>query len=180
MTPRDAALGRLILLASAYAPAAIIIGLRAMPATEARLSLCAGLIGLWVWAAFLWWLPRAQPRPVVINQAQPVDPEVTGYIVSYLLPVVAAASPKTGDLLAYGVCAALILVVAWAADLGAVNPLVYLFRLRVSRVLVNGHPTVVLARGVPTDGQATITRAAGVTFVLPQSSEPGNAPHERP
>jgi hypothetical protein len=79
-------------------------------------------MGLIVWTVFLAWLPRRQPRDVRLMDVQPIDSEVTGYIASYLLPIVAAGSPSTGDIAAYGLCVLLLLIIAFAADLGAINP----------------------------------------------------------
>ena len=64
-----------------------------------------GLLGVGVWSLFLAWLPHAQPREVEIAAAEPADTEVTAYIASYLLPILAAASPSTGDIVAYAISA---------------------------------------------------------------------------
>src|SRR4051812_37003089 len=107
---RGPLLGRLVLLGGAYAPAALIVGFRAAPHPAGWVALAIGALGICVWVAFLTWLPHAQPREIELSEARPVDPEVAGYIVSYLLPVIAAPAPGPGDLFAYGVCALLILI----------------------------------------------------------------------
>jgi hypothetical protein len=160
-------LGRLLLFASAYAPAALIIGCRTAPSPGGWIAVFGGLTGLLVWAAFLWWLPQAQPRTVVVTEVQPVDAEVTGYIVSYLLPIVAVTSADPGDIVAYAICGWLILTVAFVADLGSVNPLVYVFRLRVVKARIGGQSSILLVREIPGEGATVdVTRAAGVTRVL--------------
>jgi hypothetical protein len=164
---RGPALGRLLLLASAYAPAALIIGCRTAPSPGGWIAVFGGLIGLLVWASFLWWLPQAQPRTVTVSEVKPVDAEVTGYIVSYLLPIVAATSVRPGDIVGYAICGWLILTVAFVADLGSVNPLVYVFRLRVVKAKVGGEPAILLVREIPEEGASVVvTRAAGVTRLL--------------
>lgn len=158
--------GRLILLFSAYAPLAIIVGVRALPSAAGWVAIGIGGIGTCVWAGFLWWLPRTQTREVALDEVHAVDAEVTGYVVSLLLPIVAAGSPSTGDLVAYGLCAALLLTVAFAADLGAVNPLIYLFRLRVLRVKIGDEYLLALARTPPRPGSTVmVTRALAVLYV---------------
>jgi hypothetical protein len=89
--------GRVILLLSAYAPVVGLVGIRGWPDPVAVVALAAGLAGTALWFAFLLWLPRRQPRSIELRDPEPIDAEVTGYIVSLLLPVVAAANPSTGD-----------------------------------------------------------------------------------
>ena len=168
---RGPVLGRLVLLAGAYAPAALIIGARTAPAVGGWLTVGAGAVGMGIWSLFLAWLPHAQPREIELSAVEPADTEVTAYIASYLLPILAAASPTTGDIVAYALCGLLILIVAFAADLGSVNPVVYLFRLRVMRARVAGGHVIILARGVPAVGTTVIaTQALGVVLV-PRTTE---------
>lgn len=164
---RGPLLGRLVLLGGAYAPAALIIGARTTPAAGAWVAVGVGVVGLVVWSAFLAWLPHAQPREIELETVEPADTEVTAYIASYLLPILAAASPTTGDIVAYALCGLLILIVAFAADLGSVNPVVYLFRLRVMRARVDGEHVIILVRGVPNAGTTVVaTQALGVVLIL--------------
>jgi hypothetical protein len=151
----------------AYSPAAVIIGARTVPAPVGWAAIGIGVAGTGVWALFLAWLPSAQPREIELTTVEPADTEVTAYIASYLLPIVAATSATTGDVVAYALCGALILVVAFAADLGSVNPIVYLFRLRVMRARLNGEYAIILARQVPETGTTIIaTHALGVVRIL--------------
>lgn len=164
---RGPVLGRLALLMGAYAPAALIIGARTAPAIGGWLAVGIGAVGVSVWSLFLAWLPHAQPREIELATVEPADTEVTAYIASYLLPILAAASPTTGDIIAYVLCGVLILIVAFAADLGSVNPVVYLFRLRVMRARVAGEHVIILARGIPEAGTDVVaTQALGVVLVL--------------
>jgi hypothetical protein len=157
------------LLATAYAPIGIVIGFRAGPGLVATVAIIAGAVGVALWTWFLRRLVVAQPREARVADLQPVDAEVTGYIVSYLLPVVAAANADSGDLLAYATCAALILLVAYAADLGAVNPIVYLFSLRVARGQLDGAPVLLLIKEWPAGERVLVTRGAGVVCLISEA-----------
>jgi hypothetical protein len=125
-----------------------------------------GVVGIGVWSLFLAWLPHAQPREIELTAVEPADTEVTAYIASYLLPILAATSATTGDIVAYALCGLLILVVAFAADLGSVNPIVYLCRLRVMRAQIDGAHVIIIARQVPDTGTTVIaTQALGVVML---------------
>jgi hypothetical protein len=168
---KDGRLGRIILLVGAYAPAAIIVGFRVGFELGGYIAIGIGVLGVLAWVALLQiWLPHhAHPRAVVLKTVEPLDTEVTAYIASYLLPIVAAGSPGTGDWFAYGLCAVLILIVAYGADLGSVNPIVYLFGLRVARAEIDGQSIFLLVDRIPPpESSATIARTAGVALVLKQ------------
>ncbi len=103
---------------------------------------------------------------------EPSDSEVTAYIASYLLPILATPSPSVGDVVAYALCGVLILVVAFAADLGSINPIVYLFGFRVARAQIGDDAVIILARRFPDDGTiATVAQAAGVVLVVETKGE---------
>jgi len=158
--------GRLILLFGAYAPVAIIIAARVIPCTIGWVALVLGIAGVGVWVSFLIWLRRHQPRGAEVVEVEPIDDEVTGYIVSILLPLVAAGDPSSGDLVAYGICGVLILFVAYVSDLAVANPLIYLLGFRVARARVTGETTIVLVDDLDApEGDVTVTRALGVTYV---------------
>jgi hypothetical protein len=160
--------GRLILLAAAYSPVAVVGGLRGLPSAPAYIAAGLGLAGIGLWILFLRWLGGRGPRNRDVREAELIDSEVTGYIVSILLPVIAASAPDLNDWLAYGVCAALILVVAFAAELWAVNPITYLFGLRAARALIDGTPRVVLVRGIlGPAGERLVIERIGVALILP-------------
>lgn len=158
--------GRLILLFGAYAPVAIIIAARIIPHTVGWVALVLGVAGVGVWTIFLIWLRSHQPRDAEVVEVEPIDDEVTGYIVSILLPLVAAGDPSGGDLIAYGICGVLILLVAYVSDLAVANPLIYLLGFRVARARVSGETTLVLVDDLDApEGDVTVRRALGVTYV---------------
>jgi hypothetical protein len=169
---QEPTLGRVLLLIGAYAPVALIIAARVIPNGVGWAALGVGLAGVGGWLAFLWWVPGRQTRTVEIDDFDLVDTEVTAYIVSLLLPVVVAIKPDTGDLIAYGLCAALILFVAYVADLAAFNPFVYLFGYRVGRGTIEGEPSIILSRNPrSTRGDVEIVRAIGVTVIVEAVTE---------
>jgi hypothetical protein len=154
------------LLFGAYAPVAIIIAARVIPCTIGWVALALGVAGIGIWTAFLIWLRGHQPRDAAVNEVEPIDDEVTGYIVSILLPLVAAGDPSSGDLIAYGICAVLILLVAYVSDLAVANPLIYLLGFQVARANVAGERTLVLVDDLDApEGDVTVRRAVGITYV---------------
>jgi hypothetical protein len=162
-------LGRVLLLIGAYAPVALIVGARVVPDDVGYAALVVGAFGAAAWISFLLWVPHGQTRTVEAAETELVDTEVTAYIVSLLLPIVAAGKPGTGDLLAYGLCAILILYIAYVSDLAAFNPFVYAFGYRVARTTIEGRPTLVLVAD-PTEGSGPVevVQRIGVTVMLHQ------------
>jgi hypothetical protein len=158
--------GRVILLFGAYAPIGLIVGARVIPAYPGYIAVAIGLAGLAAWVLFLRWLRTTQPHPACAENVELIDAEVTGYIVSILLPLVAAGQPTTGDLIAYGFCAVLILCVAYTSNLAAVNPLIYFLGFRVGRATVDGQRTIVLLSDPQqSDGTVTVVNKVGVTLI---------------
>ncbi len=167
----EARLGRFVLLASAYVPVLLVAGLRGWPHLAAILAVVSAAIGLLAWALVLERLPRAQPRDAKVSAVEPVDAEVTGYVVSLLLPTVASSSPTTAEWIAYGFCAALILIVAYASNLWAVNPIVYLFGMRAVRCVIENERRIVLVKELPGEGETVhVTTRAGVLFAKRRGS----------
>jgi hypothetical protein len=165
-----------VLLFSAYAPVALIVGARVVPDCVGYIALGVGVLGIAAWITFLLWIPHAQTRTVKAEDAELVDTEVTAYVVSLLLPIVAAVRPDAGDLVAYGLCALLILYVAYVSDLAAFNPFVYGFGYRVARATIEGSPVLVLL-GDPAsaEGEVEVVQRIGVTVILGQAPATGRA-----
>ena len=146
---------------------ALIIAARVVPETIGWIALGVGVLGVATWVGFLAWAPHGHSWTSEVSDPDPVDTEVTAYIVSLLLPIVAAVSPDLGDVIAYCICGALILFVAYVSDLAAFNPFVYLFGYRVLRADVDGEPAIVLSRDPEdTRGRLDVVRAMGVTVIL--------------
>jgi hypothetical protein len=164
------------LLLGAYSPVALIIAARVVPEPIGWISLGIGVLGAFAWVGFLTWAPHGHSWTSEVADPEPVDTEVTAYIVSLLLPIVAAVSPDLGDVIAYCICGALILFVAYVSDLAAFNPFVYIFGYRVLRAEVDGEPAIVLSRDPEgTRGEIDVVRALGVTVVLGRTTQGGGA-----
>ena len=153
----SARLGRLTLLMGAYAPALVILGLRhGLDSFHHQhhhleylgVGLCAaGLAGTAWWAGcLLQFVKQRQRYELTLKSSEPADRDVTAYVASYLLPILAAKPGGLTGYLAYGLAAALILVVAYRADLGAINPLAYLLGYRAYRVSADDGVRIVLSR----------------------------------
>jgi len=165
-------LGRVVLLIGAYAPVGLIIAARTIPARAGLVAAGVGVVGLASWAAFLLWLPDRQPRDPDITDIEPMDGEVTAYIVSLLLPLIAAGDPSTGDLIAYVLCGGMILFVAYVTNLAVVNPLIYFLGYRVAWATINGDRMIVLIKRALNEGaDVRVIRAVGVTLIAEQPKE---------
>jgi hypothetical protein len=172
----EAVLGRLLLLFGAYAPVALIVGARVVPACVGFVAVGIGAIGILIWVLFLLWVPHGQPRAIRASETEPIDTEVTAYIVSLLLPIVAAGKPDAGDLVAYGLCALLILYIAYVSDLAAFNPFVYMFGYRVARTKIDGRPTTVLITdATEASGDVDVVKAIGVMVILGKAQKTGES-----
>jgi hypothetical protein len=168
--------GRLVLLFGAYAPVGLIVGARAIPSCPGWIAVGVGVTGLLTWLAFLYWLPHRQTRDADAEDVELVDSEVTGYIVSILLPLVAAGEPSAGDLVAYAFCACLVLFVAYVSNLAAVNPFIYLFGFRVVRATIDGESTIALVYDPhDSEGEVVVVQAIGVTLILGKAPATGEA-----
>lgn len=132
----DAVLGRVLLFLGAYAPAAIIVSLRVGFSVT---GVFIGVIGIALtvtWVVYLQWLvPRGRISEYTIRESHSMDQEFTAYLATYLFPVVATAPADTGEVIAYVITFFVILIVAFRADLGAVNPIAYAFGYRIVRVV---------------------------------------------
>lgn len=164
----DAALGRISLLIGAYAPALAILGLRIGLDTAGLVLLSVAVVGSGWW---LWFLLRVvkqrQAWDVEIQSAEPIDRDVTAYVATYLLPLLAAKPEHDTGYLAYGLAAFLILVVAYRADLGAVNPLAYLLGYRAYRASAEDGVRIVLSRSLLVkDTVWQLRDAAGIVVAM--------------
>lgn len=173
---RTAPLGRISLLIGAYAPVLAILGLRIGLSTPGLILIAVAALGTAWW---LWFLLRVTKRrqtwDITIDGAEPIDRDVTGYVASYLLPVLAAKPEHATGYIAYGLAAVLILVVAYRADLGAINPIAYLCGYRVYRVSAVDGVRVVLSRSLLVKGTTwQLQEAAGIVITASMLPGPDN------
>ncbi|MEJ7785688.1 MAG: hypothetical protein WKF96_12860 [Solirubrobacteraceae bacterium] len=160
----NARLGRILLLGGAYSPALVVLGLRIGFDDLGFVLISVGLAGVIVWLLFLLQVvPHRQRWEIEVIAAEPVDRDVTAYIATYLLPVLAAKPEHGAAIAAYVLAAVLVLVVAFRADLGAVNPLAYVFGFRAFRVSAADGVRIVLSRSsIVKDSAWEVQEAAGV------------------
>jgi hypothetical protein len=161
---RTAPLGRISLLIGGYAPVLAILGLRIGLSTPGLILIAVAALGTTWW---LWFLLRVVKRrqtwEITIDGAEPIDRDVTAYVAFYLLPVLAAKPEHDTDYLAYALAAFLILVVAYRADLGSINPIAYLFGYRVYRVSAVDGVRIVLSQSLLIKGTTwQLQEAAGI------------------
>jgi hypothetical protein len=139
------------------------------------------LIGIAI-VSVVWWLwfllhlvPQRQAFEITIISAEPIDRDVTAYIATYLLPVLAAKPEHDSGYAAYALAGFLILVVAYRADLGAINPLAYLCGYRAYRVTSADGVRIVLSRSLLLkDATWVMQDAAGIVVAAKPSTEFGS------
>lgn len=169
----SAPLGRALLLVGAYAPMLAVLGLRIGLGTAGCVLLGASVVGVMWW---LWFLLRVVPRrqgfEITIDSAEPADRDVTAYIATYLLPVLAAKPEHDSGYAAYALAGVLVLVVAFRADLGAINPVAYLCGYRAYRIAGDDSVGIVLSRSLLlNDATWVMHDAAGIVVAVKPSSD---------
>lgn len=168
----SAPLGRALLLVGAYAPMLAVLGLRIGPGEAGWILVGASVVGVAWW---LWFLLRVVPRrqafEITVVSAEPADREVTAYIVTYLLPVLAAKPEHEYGYAAYALAGLLVLVVAYRADLGAINPFAYLWGYRAYRVAAADGVRIVLSKSLLLNDRTWVMHdAAGIVVATEPSS----------
>lgn len=155
-----------MLMFGAYGPVLAILGLRIGFKAAGFALLGAAALGAAVWSFFLLDIAEhRQRRRVTVKSASPLDSNVAAYVASYLLPVLAAKTTGTSTYIAYGVAAVLILIVAYRADLGTINPLAYIFGFRAYTVSIGNDSITVLSRWrLEADTSWDIQTVAGIVI----------------
>jgi hypothetical protein len=129
-------------------------------------------VGSAVWVAWLEGIAtRHQTGDFTLGPVEILDRDAAAYVATYLLPVLAAKPNQTAGYLAYLLTAGLILVVAYRAELGAVNPLGYALGYRAYRVRCEDRPRIVLSKRMLTEGEEwEFASVAGLTVALKLST----------
>jgi hypothetical protein len=85
--------------------------------------------------------------------------QVAAYLATYLLPLLAAPSPSTGDIVGYFLYGVVLVVVTVRSELIHVNPTVYLLGWTIVTVrLEGGREQYALCKRPPAVDVATMTR----------------------
>jgi hypothetical protein len=146
-------MARLLLLASAYSPLLIVIGVRDHNAGQSWLLIGLGLLfaaGLpAVVAVALRFGHSLQARAEGVND---LAEEVSGYLVSFVLPFATLSAPNGRDLAAFAVFAVFLFAAYLQSGRLAVNPWLFFSRHRIYEVDLGGGPELVLARQAPASG----------------------------
>ncbi len=117
--------------------------------------LCLGLGVLGVVDAFRLTLlanTRGGDEKVFI-EVRDSGPEIAGYLATYLLPLLAAPNPGTGEIVGYAIYGALIIVITLRSDLAHVNPTLYALGWKIVSVrMSNGREKFLVCRTAPRPG----------------------------
>ena len=65
------------------------------------------------------------PVPRTFAEVRDAGSEIAAYLATYLLPLLAAPNPETGEIVGYAIYALLIVVITLRSDLAHVNPTLY-------------------------------------------------------
>jgi len=80
--------------------------------------------------------------------------EIAGYLATYLLPLLAAPNPGSGDIIGYAIYTALIATVTLRSDLAHVNPTLYLLGWKIVTVTTQaGRRKYLVCRTAPQPGE---------------------------
>jgi hypothetical protein len=158
------ALVRARILVSSYAALNLILFARLEPAAPRFVCLGLAVIGI-VDGLRLSWLARGkQAVPRRVEETSDAGSEVAAYLATYLLPLLAAPTPKTGDLIGYAIYGVVVIVVSLRSDMAHVNPTLYLLGWRVTSVTLDGGDhQYLISRHAPKAGDTVrVTRLYGV------------------
>lgn len=158
-----AALVRARILISSYAALNLILFARLEPAAPKFVCLGLAVIGI-ADGLRLSWLARGKAVPRRVEEASDAGSEVAAYLATYLLPLLAAPTPKTGDLIGYAIYGVVVIVVSLRSDMAHVNPTLYLLGWRVTSVTLDGGDhQYLISRHAPKAGDTVrVTRLYGV------------------
>lgn len=158
------ALLRARVLLSSYAALNLILFAR-LEGTVPRM-ICLGLaaVGIADGLRISWLAGGTVAVPRKVLEVRDVGPEVAGYLATYLLPLLAAPTPTTGDLFGYGIYALVVIVVSLRSHMAHVNPTLYLLGWRVTSVtFVEGDTQYLVSRNIPKSGEVIrVSRLYGV------------------
>jgi hypothetical protein len=152
-TPATTAI-RARLFVSSYAPLFLLLALRFEGRTLRLVALIAGAIGLADGARLVLWQPRhVGPSPHRLREVRDHGSQVSGYLVTYLLPFLVITDPSGTDLLAYVLFLGIVGLIFVRSDMAEINPTLYLLRRRVIQVTTDeGWRGFAVVRGVPEPG----------------------------
>lgn len=141
-------------LLSSYAALNLILFARVEPAVPKYVCLSLAIVGLLDGLRLSYLAGQKATVPRRVAEVQDAGPEVAAYLATYLLPLLAAPSPTTGDLIGYGVYGLVVILVSLRSNMAHVNPTLYLLGWQVSSVVFeSGDKEYVVARTAPKQGE---------------------------
>lgn len=85
--------------------------------------------------------------------------EIAGYLATYLLPLLAAPNPGTGEIVGYAIYGVLIVVITLRSDLAHVNPTLYALGWKIVSVRTStGREKFLVCRTAPRPGNPIYVR----------------------
>jgi hypothetical protein len=158
------AIVRARVLVSSYAALNLILFARLEPAGPKFVCLGLAVVGVADGLRLSWLARGKQAVPRTVEDASDVGPEVAAYLATYLLPLLAAPSPTSGDLVGYAIYGVVVVVVSLRSNMAHVNPTLYLLGWRVTGVtLEGGDHQYLISRHAPVSGdQIRVSRLYGV------------------
>lgn len=151
-------------LISSYAALNLILFARIEASTPKMICLGLAILGIADGLRLSWLAGGIAAVPRRVAEVRDVGPEVAGYLATYLLPLLAAPTPTTGDLVGYGIYALVVIVVSLRSNMAHVNPTLYLLGWRVSSVrFAEGDTQYLVSRRAPNSGETIrVARLYGV------------------
>jgi hypothetical protein len=151
-------------LVSSYAPLNLILFARVDPTIPKLICLDLAVVGIADGLRLSWLAMGKQAVPRRVEEARDVGPEVAAYLATYLLPLLAAPSPRAGDLIGYALYGVVVIVVSLRSNMAHINPTLYVLGWRITGVTLDGGDREYLvSRRIPKAGDTVrVTRLYGV------------------
>lgn len=94
------------------------------------------------------------PVPRTFAEVRDAGSEIAAYLATYLLPLLAAPNPETGEIVGYAIYALLIVVITLRSDLAHVNPTLYVLGWKIVTVQTgDGSEKYLVCRTSPKPGE---------------------------
>lgn len=143
-----------MLFLSSYAILFALLALVLWPSGFAFACAALAVFGVLVLVVLLRMARRGSPDPYEVANLRDAGSDVAGYLVGYLLPVLASPIPGIRDLVAYAAFLIVVGIVYVRSDLVHINPLLYVFGYRVFSIEISGgRDRFLIARNRPSSGQ---------------------------
>lgn len=136
-------IAKLGLFFAAYAPLSLIFAIRSVERGKWHWGLLWPGFTIWLLIAiigfcslfgFLRSFKHLNAIEVTVRDVQDLGPEVAAYTATYLLPFVAPTLSGWRDIASYAMYFAILFVIFIKSDLQLINPTLYIFHRRLSRV----------------------------------------------